>query len=68
MSTQFDNWQSNPDETHGPLMSVSCWCLGGISFAFLVVRCAIRYKQKKFWFDDGVLVVSWVSGMKAHSG
>jgi hypothetical protein len=64
MSTQFDNWHSNPDETHGPLMSISTWTLGGVSFAFLVIRCWIRQNQKKFWFDDGVLMISWVSGVK----
>ncbi|KAH6865728.1 hypothetical protein BKA58DRAFT_226345 [Alternaria rosae] len=59
MSTQFDNWRSNPNESHSMLMSVSTWSLGGISFAFLVVRCWIRRSQKKFWFDDIVLIISW---------
>ena len=35
--------------------------MGGISFVFLVVRCWIRRSQKKFWFDDIVLIISWVS-------
>lgn len=67
MSSQFDNWESNPTETHGPLMSVSTWSLGGVSFLFLVVRCLIRQNQKKLWVDDGVLVISWVSEMDAQN-
>ncbi|KAG9187520.1 hypothetical protein G6011_05391 [Alternaria panax] len=59
MSSQFESWRSDPSETHGPLMSISTWSLGGVSFLFLVVRCWIRQSQKKFWFDDGVLVISW---------
>jgi hypothetical protein len=67
MSSQFDSWKSNPSETHGPLMSIATWSLGGISLLFLVVRCSIRQSQKKFWFDDGVLVISWVSNMDSQS-
>jgi len=64
MSNQFQSWKSNPDETHAPLMGITLWSLGGISFAFLAVRCYIRRRQKKFWYDDGLLVVSWVSNVK----
>ncbi|KAH8636798.1 hypothetical protein IG631_08633 [Alternaria alternata] len=60
MSSQFDNWRSDPSESHGPLMSITCWSLGGVSLLFLVVRCGIRQSQKKFWYDDGLLVISWV--------
>ncbi|KAI1525691.1 hypothetical protein PtrSN002B_011728, partial [Pyrenophora tritici-repentis] len=59
MSSQFQNWTSNPEETHGSLMAISLWAMGGVSLLFLVIRCYIRQKQKKFWYDDGVLVVSW---------
>ncbi|EFQ95833.1 hypothetical protein PTT_04703 [Pyrenophora teres f. teres 0-1] len=60
MSSQFQNWKSSPEETRGPLMAITLWSLGGISLLFLVIRCCIRQKQKKFWYDDGVLVVSWL--------
>ena len=30
MSSQLENWTSNPDETHGPLMSVATWVLCGV--------------------------------------
>ncbi|CAN9289709.1 unnamed protein product [Alternaria alternata] len=59
MSSQFNNWRSDPSESHGPLMSITCWSLGGVSLLFLVVRCGIRQSQKKFWYDDGLLVISW---------
>ena len=49
------------------LMAVSTWSLGGVSFAFLVVRCWIRRSQKKFWFDDIVLIISWVSKAKGRT-
>ncbi|KAI4622512.1 uncharacterized protein J4E87_006454 [Alternaria ethzedia] len=48
-------------------MAVSTWSLGGVSFAFLVVRCWIRRSQKKFWFDDIVLIISWVSKAKGRT-
>jgi hypothetical protein len=61
MSSQVDNWVSNPNETHGPLMSTACWSLGGVAFSFLVVRSFIRQSQGKLWVDDIVLATSWVS-------
>lgn len=67
MSSQFDNWRSDPSESHGPLMSITCWSLGGVSLLFLVVRCGIRQSQKKFWYDDGLLVISWVSDVDTQA-
>ncbi|KAE8836455.1 hypothetical protein HRS9139_04553 [Pyrenophora teres f. teres] len=28
MSSQFQNWKSSPEETHGPLMAITLWSLG----------------------------------------
>ena len=67
MSFQFNNWRSDPSESHGPLMSITCWSLGGVSLLFLVVRCGIRQSQKKFWYDDGLLVISWVSDSETQA-
>jgi hypothetical protein len=61
MYTQFDSWVSNPDETHGPLLSIITWTLGGVAFGFLLLRYSIRHSQKKLWIDDLVLGMSWVS-------
>jgi hypothetical protein len=54
------NLVSRPGESTGPLMSITCWCLVGVSAVFLVVRLAIRHSQKKLWFDDLLLTLSWV--------
>jgi hypothetical protein len=62
MSAQLSSLVSNPDETNGPLMSIACWCLVGISGGFLTARLCIRKSQSKLWFDDCLLVISWVSG------
>jgi hypothetical protein len=61
MSGQFENFVSNTDETHGPLMSITTWTLGGVAFGFMLLRYSIRHSQKKLWTDDVVLGISWVS-------
>lgn len=61
MSTPYDNWASNPNETHGPLMSIAVWSLTGVSAGFLLLRLCIRQHQGKLWLDDLVLGISWVS-------
>jgi hypothetical protein len=60
MATPYDNWVSNPDESHGPLMSVAVWSLTGIAAGFLFLRLFIRQSQGKLWLDDLVLTISWV--------
>jgi hypothetical protein len=57
----FVSWVSNPEESHGPLMSVVTWSLVSIAGAFLVVRLWIRQHQRKLWLDDCTLFISWVS-------
>jgi hypothetical protein len=61
MSTGFENWVSNPDETHGPVISVAGWSLCAVSASFLAFRLCIRRNQGKLWIDDVVLGISWVS-------
>lgn len=61
MSTQLENWVSNPEETHGPLMSVAIWSLCGISGFFLCLRLFIQHGQGKLWYDSLLLTISWVS-------
>jgi hypothetical protein len=58
--TSYESWVSNPDETHGPLMSVVTWSLLSVAGAFLTVRLLIRKSQGKLWVDDCALVISWV--------
>ncbi|EMD95135.1 hypothetical protein COCHEDRAFT_1091013 [Bipolaris maydis C5] len=55
-----DSWVSNPDESHGPLMSVVTWSLVSVAAAFLIPRLCIRQRQGKLWLDDCTLVVSWI--------
>lgn len=61
MSTQLQNWVSNPEETHGPLMSITVWSLCGVAGFFLALRLAIQKNQGKLWYDSLILTVSWVS-------
>jgi hypothetical protein len=69
MSTQqaLENLISRPGESTGPLMSITCWCLVGVSAGFLLVRVSIRKSQGKLWLDDLILGVSWVSDKKFQS-
>lgn len=62
-----DSWVSNPDESHGPLMSVVTWSLVSVAAAFLIPRLCIRQRQGKLWLDDCTLVVSWVSATTYYS-
>jgi hypothetical protein len=61
MATGLENWVSNPNETHGPLISITAWVLCGVAAGFLVLRLCIRHNQGKIWLDDCVLSISWVS-------
>ncbi|EMD58598.1 hypothetical protein COCSADRAFT_103379 [Bipolaris sorokiniana ND90Pr] len=60
MSTQLQNWVSNPEETHGPLMSITVWSLCGVAGFFLALRLAIQKNQGKLWYDSLILTVSWL--------
>jgi hypothetical protein len=57
----IDSWVSNPEESHGPLMSAVNWSLVSVAAAFLIPRLWVRQRQGKLWLDDCTLVVSWVS-------
>jgi hypothetical protein len=61
MATGLESWVSNPDETHGPLISITSWALCSVAAGFLVLRLSIRQNQGKLWLDDCVLGISWVS-------
>lgn len=61
MSSQMENWVSNPEETHGPLMAGSIWALTGTSGTFLALRLFIRRNVGKLWMDDILLILAWVS-------
>jgi hypothetical protein len=61
LMASYENWVSNPSETHGPLMSVVTWSLVAVSGAFLIPRLCIRQRQGKLWLDDCTLTISWVS-------
>jgi len=63
----YDSWVSNPDESHGPLMSVVTWSLVSVSAVFLFSRLYIRQRQGKLWLDDCTLSVSWVSATTSLS-
>lgn len=64
--TNFDTWTSNPEESHGPLMSAVTWSLVSVAGGFLCVRLWIRQHQGKLWFDDCTLLISWVSGTRSR--
>jgi hypothetical protein len=57
----YTSWVSNPEESHGPLMSVVTWSLVSVAAAFLIPRLFIRQHQGKLWLDDCTLSISWVS-------
>lgn len=67
MSTQLQNWVSNPGETHGPLMSITVWSLCGVAGFFLALRLVIQKNQGKLWYDSLILTVSWVSNGKTST-
>lgn len=57
---QLDSWVSNPDETHGPMLTIVVWTLTGVAGGFLILRLSIRQQQGKLWLDDLVISTSWV--------
>ncbi|KAF2998076.1 hypothetical protein E8E14_001810 [Neopestalotiopsis sp. 37M] len=59
-SSAIKNWVSNPAENHGPMMSVVLWCLWLVSGVFLGLRMYVRLKHRRFWWDDALLITSWV--------
>lgn len=61
MVTFGENWVSNPNESHGPLLSTSAWSMFGVATTFLFTRYWIRQTQAKLWLDDLILGISWVS-------
>jgi hypothetical protein len=50
------------DDDQGAKILVTTWTLTGLSGFFLAVRLACKLRTKRrFWWDDHVLVLSWVS-------
>jgi len=49
------------DANQGPKVLISTWILVGLSFAFLVARIYCKARTKRgLWWDDHVLILSWV--------
>lgn len=58
--TALDNWKSNPEEDHGPLMSGCVWGLWALSSVFVCLRIHVRMFHARIWWDDAFLLLGWV--------
>lgn len=58
--TALDNWKSNPEEDHGPLMSGCLWGLWALSTVFVGLRAHVRLRHARIWWDDAFLFLGWV--------
>lgn len=65
--TALDNWKSNPEEDHGPLMSGCIWGLWTISTLFVCLRVHVRLRHARIWWDDAVLLLGWVRNFVLHA-
>lgn len=46
---------------YGPTMNTSLWTLVGVSLLFMSLRMYAKItKHRGLWWDDWVLIVSWV--------
>ncbi len=51
-----------PHDNSAPQLLASIWALAGIATAFLCLRLFCRIlKRKALWWDDAILIASWVS-------
>jgi hypothetical protein len=54
------------DDDQGAKILVTTWTLTSLSGFFLAVRLACKLRTKRrFWWDDHVLALSWVSPARA---
>lgn len=52
-------------ETRGPEVNIALWTLTAVSCLFLSLRLYCKsYKHKDLWWDDWVLILSWVRAAK----
>ena len=51
-----------PHDTAGPRLNTSVWVLFSLSSIFLSLRVYCKYLGRRgLWWDDWILIVSWVS-------
>jgi len=51
-----------PHDNYGPQLNFTIWLLAGLSAGFLGLRVYCKYlRNRGLWWDDHVLIVSWVS-------
>ncbi len=54
-----------PRDTKGTKVNIVCWLLAALSAVFLVLRLFCKFKTHRgLWWDDHVLIVSWVCSSK----
>lgn len=55
-------FQSLPHDDYGPRVNLTVWTLGSMALAWLGLRIFCKWlRQRRLWWDDYVLVASWVS-------
>ena len=59
-----------PEQTHddyGPQINLTLWGLSIVAAIWLVVRVYCKYaRHRGLWWDDYVLIASWVSSISCH--
>lgn len=52
-------------ESRGPEVDIALWSLTAASSLFLTLRIYCKsYKHKDLWWDDWILILSWVRAAK----
>jgi hypothetical protein len=61
----FSNY---PHDDYGPQLNYGIWMLTAVSTGFLGLRVYCKFlRHRKLWWDDHVLIASWVSGSEEKS-
>ena len=51
-------------EDYGPQVNFTIWLLTALSAAFLALRVYCKFlRHRGLWWDDHILIASWVSGL-----
>lgn len=69
--TEFDPTLRIRDATHeesrGSEVDIALWSLTAASCLFLTLRIYCKsYKHKDLWWDDWILILSWVRAARCH--
>ncbi len=64
--------QTQTHEDYGPQINLTLWSLGSVAAIWLAVRVYCKFARRRgLWWDDYVLIASWVSRARAmflHTG